>query len=213
LIRDSFDKIVGTKPYHVVDGKIIEGDKFVLYYLPIVPEIIPVLPIMDEGDNKLQSEICNTGSFAIMEKPLPSIIYLQGKTQERLTTLPILSIRPPDQHQSLSKELCELPGLHKIIYAEFSLPTIIHLPGKIYVLCNNHFKIIAVLLILLFYITYFCFDFSVVTSLIFKQSPVESLNIQDVAITEEKDYLESEIDPFLLSDLYSEEISSDELNK
>jgi hypothetical protein len=139
-----------------------------------------------------------------MEPHLPFIIYLPGKIQECLPAPSILQVFPPPEvNLTSSKVLYEEPALPKVIYIEPSLPNVIYLPGKIYVLHNNRFKIIGVLLVLLFCITYFCLDFSAITSLIFEQSPAENKNIQDYS---RNDILETEIEYLQSSDLDSNNI-------
>ena len=147
-----------------------------------------------------------------MEPPLPSVMYLPGKIQERHTAPSILTaLPPPEVNMVFPKVLCEEPALPEVIDIGGSLPNVIHLPDIISLLQILRLKIIAVLLILLICITYLCFEYSAITSLLFDQSPSKN-----VLLYLENEILESEIECYLSSDSdYNkiDENTSHDLNK
>jgi hypothetical protein len=112
---------------------------------------------------------------------------------------------------SISPEVIYIaPSLPKVIYIEPSLPTIIYLPGqKLYVrrcLHNNRFVIIGLFLVLLVCITYFCMDYSMISSLLFNQAPVEN---QNAIASQVNEVLETEIEYLPSSDLDYNKIDED----
>jgi len=146
-----------------------------------------------------------------MEPSLPSVIYLPGKIEERPTPPSILDALPPPETAGLTKGkvLGEEPVLPKVIYIGPSFPNIISLADKIYdrrVLHNNRFKILGFFLVLLFCITYFCSDYSMISSLLFDQAPVEKQNVMASQVNE---VLETEIEYLTSSDLDYNTIDED----
>jgi hypothetical protein len=101
LIRDSCGKLIDTRPYHVIDGKIIELEKFILYYLP-APYLTPV-------------------NLRINDIKLPILIVLAPVYANNLLLLP-----PP----LVTNNIIYLPApLPKVIYVKPALPNVIYLEG------------------------------------------------------------------------------------
>ena len=231
LIFNSWGELVGTIPLFLENGIVVKRNPPTLYYLPAPDKLLclpspkqllciptPVSYLPPKIPREEENTIYTFPRVLYTEPPLPSVIYLPGKIQERLTAPSILAALPPPEAGNLTKAkvLCEEPALPKVIYIDPSLANIIYLPGKIYVrrgLHNNLFKIIGLFLVLLVFITYFCLDYSMVSSLLFNQAPVENQNVMASQVNE---VLETEIEYLTSSDLdynkIDEENQSD-LNK
>lgn len=223
MVYNSWGDVIDTIPLFLKEGELVERNPPVLHYLPAPAKLLclpppkqllciaaPVSYLSLKAPR--EENIINTlPEVFYMEPPLPSIIYLPGKIQECLTAPSILTALTPPEAVNLRKLkfLCEEPVLPEVIFIPPSLPTIIYLFDKNHGGSdppNNRFKLIALLLVLLVSINYFCLDYSMLSSLLFNQAPVESQNVMTSQVEE---VLETEIEYLSSSDLDYNNINED----
>jgi len=131
---------VGTLPFVLINGQIKESNSFILYYLPAPAELLclpapkqlsytsaPVSYLAPKTPREEENTIYTLPAVFYTEPPIPSVIYLPGKIQERIPAIP-----PPGANLVLVKVITVLLVLLTCItYSQFDYSAITSLISDI----------------------------------------------------------------------------------
>lgn len=157
ILRDSCNKIVGTWPFTLYEGKKLLLPKFTLYYLPSILLVKAMISPPQTIDLNLR--ITSGINIIYLPAPLPEIIYLPAPLPEIIYIFPTRHasmnlLAPPKSYLALPepKQLLQIAAplsfgylrlkaplevlniiyvLPKVFYMNPGLPSIIYLPGPI----------------------------------------------------------------------------------
>jgi DNA polymerase type B, organellar and viral len=155
IIRDSCNKIVGTLPFILHEGKKLLIPKYTLYYLPSI--LLVKLRISPPQTIPLNLRISSGANIIYLPPPLPEIIYLPAPLPEVIYIFPapqtymnllaapksylalpkpkeLLRITAPTSYQFSGDTIEELNIIYilpKVFYMSPPLPSIIYLPGEV----------------------------------------------------------------------------------